>query len=474
MQRKDDQPGGEAAHLLSSGGALHGPPVPAPGDAEDAEQIDEESTGLHLLLLRGWVSDAAWFHEIAARTPWYRVRYKSARFGNTCETPCWTNFFGGFAGLAGGACPYAPVPPWLQPLVRAVERRLGAPFNAVLLRLYFDGDDEIAWHTDGRTFLGPTPTIASLSFGAAAHFQMRHMHEVWPKLCAGAGDGVDRERAQVDLVVRGGDLLVMRGATQQQWHHRVPAEKGGRRPRININFRYIVPGTPDAERGQRTYYKYMRDGDAAVPRSLSYGEIVRRRGPLLGLFARGKAKAAAAVETAAVETAAAVTAAEQPDGDGSGGDVGCGGGSGGGSGGCGSGGGGGGSSSSGGGGGSDSAASAAASFSEATRAYLAAAEAGSVDPGTFNALPRDIQRELVHAWQQSSGVALAAAAGPQGGGAGAGCSGSGGGRIPKKRARAEARFEGAAAGGDGGSGCSKSKSSRGPLDSFLVPRGSRQ
>jgi hypothetical protein len=403
--------------------------VPAPGDAEDAEQIDEERTGLHLLLLRGW-GDAAWFEEIAARTPWYRVRYKSARFGNTCETPCWTNFFGGFAGLAGGACPYAPVPPWLQPLVRAVERRLGAPFNAVLLRLYFDGDDEIAWHTDGRTFLGAAPTIASLSFGAPARFQMRHMHEVWPKLCAGAGDGVDRERAQVDLVVRDGDLLVMRGATQQQWHHRVPAEKGGRRPRININFRYIVPGTPDAERGQRTYYKYMRDGDAVAPRGLSYGEIVRRRGPLLGHFASGKAK------MAAVKTAAAVVTAEQAGGessDGSGGDVRGGG-------------------------------SSAVSFGDATRAYLAAAEAGSVDPGTFNALPRDIQRELVHAWQQSSGVAVAAAAG---------CSGSGGGGIlPKKRARAEA----AAARGGGGSGCSKSKSSRGPLDSFLVsvPRGSRR
>ena len=128
-------PGG-GAHIPPGGGALH-PPVPAPGDAEDAEQIDEERTGLHLLLLRGW-GDAAWFEEIAARTPWYRVRYKSARFGSDCETPCWTTFFGGSAEVV----PYEPVPVWLQPLVSQVSARCGgAPFNAMLLRLYIDGSD---------------------------------------------------------------------------------------------------------------------------------------------------------------------------------------------------------------------------------------------------------------------------------------------------------------------------------------------
>jgi alkylated DNA repair dioxygenase AlkB len=51
----------------------------------------------------------------------------------------------------------------------------GAPFNAVLVRLYFDGNDNITWHTDGRTFLGSQPVIASLSLGAKAKFQMRYM-----------------------------------------------------------------------------------------------------------------------------------------------------------------------------------------------------------------------------------------------------------------------------------------------------------
>jgi len=68
-----------------------------------------------------------------------------------------------------------------QPLVAQVSTCCGgAPSNAVLMRLYFDISDEIAWHTDGREFLGLTPTIASLSLGAAAEFQMRRMTNIWP------------------------------------------------------------------------------------------------------------------------------------------------------------------------------------------------------------------------------------------------------------------------------------------------------
>lgn len=72
----------------------------------------------------------------------------------------------------------------------------------MLLRLYFDGADEIAWHTDGRTFLGPTPTIASLSFGAEALFQMRRMRNVWP--CAG-DNGIDTATPIRDFPVGDGE-----------------------------------------------------------------------------------------------------------------------------------------------------------------------------------------------------------------------------------------------------------------------------
>mmetsp|Transcript_30662 Transcript_30662/g.55118 ORF Transcript_30662/g.55118 Transcript_30662/m.55118 type:complete len:462 (-) Transcript_30662:1335-2720(-) len=244
---------------------------------EGIQDLSNPAKGLQLLLHKHWLSEAEgqeWFDTIVDHVAWYRVKYKSGRFQRECETPCWTAFYGGFEHLQ----PYTPVPSWLQPLVARVSQRLaGAPFNAMLLRLYFDGD-EIAWHTDGRTFLGPTPTIASLSLGCGARFQLRRMTNVWPEPGGGC-DGIDRATPPLDLRLGSGDLLVMSGETQRHWHHCVPKEKG-RRPRININFRYIVPGHPDAARGQSSYYKYMVHGDDPDPPAIPYKEILQRRGSM--------------------------------------------------------------------------------------------------------------------------------------------------------------------------------------------------
>jgi alkylated DNA repair dioxygenase AlkB len=278
------------------------------------ELIDDAEKNLHLKLYRQYLShgDAQhWWQTITSNTRWHRVKYGSARFGKACETPCWTAFYGGFPEYS----PYAPVPAWLQPLVDRVSAELGAPFNALLLRLYFDGHDEIAWHTDGRTFLGPTPTIGSLSLGASATFEMRRMRNVWPKVnrasdggnasassaaaaAAPYDDGIDHETPVRSWELKDGDLLVMQRETQAHWHHRVPKAKS-RRPRLNINFRYILPGTPDAERGQATYYKYMRDGDGPVQAGVSYEAILRKSGSLLGFAAAAGATTAAPAPAAA-------------------------------------------------------------------------------------------------------------------------------------------------------------------------------
>lgn len=84
-----------------------------------------------------------------------------------------------------------------------------------------------------------------------------------------------------------GDLLVMRGKTQQHWHHRVPKEKG-RGVRLNINFRYILPGI-DAERGQKTYYQYMEHGDCPFGKqpSWTFDEIMAKRGGIMNFVQRG-------------------------------------------------------------------------------------------------------------------------------------------------------------------------------------------
>ena len=104
-----------------------------------SQLTEEPEVGLQLMLHRGWLSDSQeWWETIMREARWYRVRYKSHRFGNNCVTPCWTTFYGGLDHFS----PFTPVPAWLQPLVSQVSARCGgAPFNAMLLRLYIDGND---------------------------------------------------------------------------------------------------------------------------------------------------------------------------------------------------------------------------------------------------------------------------------------------------------------------------------------------
>ena len=274
-------------------------------EAARPEIIVDEAKNLHLALYRKYLpldESQWWWAAIMQNVRWQRVKYSSARFGKACETPCYTAFFGGFPEYS----PYDPVPAWLKPLVDRVSVLLGVPFNALLLRLYIDGSDEIAWHTDGRTFLGSSPTIGSLSLGATAQFEMRRMNNVWPKIGnsdGGSSDtGVDHTTAQRHFSLSDGDLIAMKGDTQAHWHHRVPRVKS-RRPRVNINFRYILPGTQDAERGQMTYYKYMRDGDGPEQRGASYDEILRKSGSLLGFASNGRS-ATGEVATPSAEAAA--------------------------------------------------------------------------------------------------------------------------------------------------------------------------
>ena len=322
------------------------------------EEVNDAAKGLHVQVHRGYQAHRSqyWWDTIVSNARWFRVKYKSGRFGKQCETPCWTTFYGGRTEYQ----PYEPVPDWLQPLVDEVSRDLNMPmpFNAMLLRLYFDGNDEIAWHTDGRTFLGNAPTIASLSFGANATFEMRRMHNVWPPLDGSAGDCVDRTTLQRNFVVGDGDMLVMMGATQKHWHHRVPKEKG-RMPRLNINFRMILGG-PDAERGQQTYYKYMVHGDEELPKSLRYEEIMKMKGGMMNFTSavgKPKIECESAIESSSTKNDAVV----------------------------------------------DNSASKNA-LSDNVASYLAAEK---VDEATFMLLPDEIRRELVSDWTSRRMVASA-------------------------------------------------------------------
>ena len=117
--------------------------------------------------------------------------------------------------------------PWTKELVvlkELIEVKTGEKFNSCLLNLYHDGNEGMAWHSDGEKDLKKNGAIGSLSFGAERKFAFKHKET----------------KETVSLILQNGSLLVMKDTTQTHWLHRLPPTKLISKPRINLTFRTIV------------------------------------------------------------------------------------------------------------------------------------------------------------------------------------------------------------------------------------------
>lgn len=120
--------------------------------------------------------------------------------------------------------------PWTKELLElktAVEKETGESFNSCLLNLYHDGNEGMAYHSDGEKDLKKNGAIASVSFGAERKFSFKHK--------------ITKEK--VELILQNGSLLVMKDQTQTFWLHRLPPTKKIFSPRINLTFRTIQKNT---------------------------------------------------------------------------------------------------------------------------------------------------------------------------------------------------------------------------------------
>lgn len=116
--------------------------------------------------------------------------------------------------------------PWSQELLEVksdIEPLSEVEFNSVLLNKYRDGNDSISWHTDAEKELGQNPIIASVNFGAERTFQLRNIES----------------RERIDITLKHGSLLIMKGELQHFWQHQVPKTKKVLTERINLTFRVI-------------------------------------------------------------------------------------------------------------------------------------------------------------------------------------------------------------------------------------------
>ncbi|XP_014916017.1 alpha-ketoglutarate-dependent dioxygenase alkB homolog 3 isoform X1 [Poecilia latipinna] len=201
-------------------------------------EISLGPSGVSWLRLRpGFLTpeEADWmFSKLLAELPWsQKTNY---RLGEAYEEPRLTCWFGELPYTYSRSTMAANTQwhPLLVALREAVEQASGCTFNSLLCNLYRDGHDSIGWHSDDEASLGPTPTIASLSLGDTRAFSLRKQPSAEDN-----GDYTYVERIRIPL--SHGTLLLMEGATQDDWQHQVAKEYHDRGPRINLTFRTVHP-----------------------------------------------------------------------------------------------------------------------------------------------------------------------------------------------------------------------------------------
>jgi alkylated DNA repair dioxygenase AlkB len=169
------------------------------------------------------ISNAEVFERLLRETDW---RHETVVvYGKRHLQPRLTAWYGkagyGYSGLTLEALPMTQL---LEQLRAAVEAATGHRYNSVLLNYYRDGADSMGMHSDDERELGPRPAIASLSYGAARTFILRHK----------------RSKRTVKLDLRDGNLLLMAGSLQQNWQHGINKTAKPTGARLNLTFRYIA------------------------------------------------------------------------------------------------------------------------------------------------------------------------------------------------------------------------------------------
>ncbi len=194
-----------------------------------AEQVT--LPGADLLLLRRpdlGASPGSILRRLLAEIPW---RQESITlFGKTHLQPrllAWHGDTGAAYRYSGKTYAAHPWTPLLLQMSDRVSALAGAGFNSVLLNYYRDQNDSMGLHADDEPELGPQPVIASLSLGEERVLYFRHKR--------------DRGIRGLDLPLPEGSLLLMRGATQENWKHGIRKLARPCGPRLNLTFRRVYP-----------------------------------------------------------------------------------------------------------------------------------------------------------------------------------------------------------------------------------------
>jgi len=188
--------------------------------------------------------DADWmFETLLSELPW-KVEHGKTRDGTPYAEPRMTAWFSDQPYTYARSTTHKANPNW-HPLLTALCDRLNDmypshQYNSVMCNLYRDCKDSVDWHTDNEPALGTQPQIASVSFGCTRKFQLREIPDR-PRSSFSEDEDPFLYTGKAVVNLTHGSLLMMLGALQKHWQHRVPKEYHDRDSRINLTFRRMYP-----------------------------------------------------------------------------------------------------------------------------------------------------------------------------------------------------------------------------------------
>ncbi|MDV6167122.1 alpha-ketoglutarate-dependent dioxygenase AlkB [Flavobacterium sp. DG1-102-2] len=162
----------------------------------------------------------AYYHALLHTTPW--KQYQMPMYDKLVTAPRMIAWYGEKEDAGDSALPWTPE---LLALRFKIEKQTGLEFNAVLLNLYRNGNDSVAWHSDKEHKIGKNPNIASVIFGQTRPFRLRHK--------------TNKAIPQVEIPLHHGSFLLMSGTTNTHWEHHIPKSSKEMLPRINLTFRQV-------------------------------------------------------------------------------------------------------------------------------------------------------------------------------------------------------------------------------------------
>lgn len=167
------------------------------------------------------------FAELLQQTDWQENEvFVWGKWHKQPRLIAWHGDSGATYSYSGSRMVPKPWTPTLLVVRKQVEAASESPFNSVLLNLYRTGEDRMGWHSDNEPELGSHPVIGSLSLGATRDLLFKHR--------------TDKSLGTRKIPLSHGSLLIMAGATQQNWVHAINKESAAGK-RINLTFRCVHP-----------------------------------------------------------------------------------------------------------------------------------------------------------------------------------------------------------------------------------------